>query len=155
VTTISPVSRRSVLAAALVTPALALSACGSEDRPADDPDAHLKQNTAASERSLIDRYQSAMLIYPELAGELAPIRDQHLQHLAAMGGPTGQITQSAGGLVAPTARDTVAALAKAEGLAAKERLASCDAATSKEFSWHLSLICASESQHAVELSTGH
>ena len=79
-------TRRSALASA----GLALvTACTRGRRsgpaPAPDPDAALAAAAVARELALLARYDDALAAVPALAGELAPLRAEHVAHLAALG----------------------------------------------------------------------
>jgi hypothetical protein len=90
-------TRRSVLAgAAGVLLAPALGTCtGSEDRPAVDADIVSADRAALRERRLIAAYDAALLIAPQLADRLVPLRDGHVAHLGALGLPDTPDTSAA------------------------------------------------------------
>ena len=63
-----------------------LAACssdGGEQTP--DADDAVRSDVSASEQRLLARYDATIAAFPALAGKLQPIRDQHAEHLAAMG----------------------------------------------------------------------
>ena len=144
------VSRRAVLVAASgIAGAGVLAACGdgiAASGPADDP---IATEVAAAEQALIAQYQAFIAAFPQLNAELAPILDQHADHLKALG-VTGPSTQAP--VAASDARTAVAVLADAEREAAKSRRTSCVAATNPELARLLALIAASEASHAPALT---
>ena len=79
-------SRRGVLRAAAGAPIVLLVACSNdaESQPTDADDS-VRSEVANNEQQLISRYDATIAAYPALASKLTPLRDQHAQHLSAMG----------------------------------------------------------------------
>lgn len=147
--------------------------------PPDDPDAAVRTDVAVSERALIALYATTLAAHPQLADALAPLRAHHEAHLARVGAdpvgtpsgtasapgsaPTGVSTASPGSsgsdsasasarpAPTPTVEESLAALAGAEDLARAQRITSCDAAASRSLARDLTLVAASEAQHAAVL----
>lgn len=147
-------SRRGVLQAAAAGPLLLLAACssdGGEQTP--DADDAVRSDVSASEQRLLARYDATIAAFPALAGKLQPIRDQHAEHLAAMGSqPTNR--DENGPAVGKTPAGAISDLTAAERSAATERVKASGQASSAELIWNLALIAASESQHATALARG-
>lgn len=85
-------TRRAVLGAALAglaTPVLA--ACTGEDVPDGPPpvppDVRTADRAAERERELLAAYDAALLIAPQLADRLRPVRSDHAAHLVALAPP--------------------------------------------------------------------
>ena len=105
-------------------------------------------DTAASEQSLLDRYDATIAAYGEVAEPLAALRAQHAEHLAALGlaGPAlGAPT------VPVTLADALTALRDAEREAAAMRRSSCVATSDAASARLLALIAASEASHVPVL----
>ena len=131
------------------TTAACSSDAGSGEQTDVDDDA-VRQAVAASEQGLIRQYDAAIAAYPSLESKLAPLRDQHVEHLTAVG---GQPSNDSGSQSTPkTAAAAVQQLTASERKAAAERTASCGKATSGDLIWNLALIASSESQHAAVLA---
>lgn len=147
-------TRRQVLQVAAVAPLATLAACSSSDQTqVTDADDAVRAEVGTGENELIKRYDATIAAYPSLAGQLRPIRDQHGEHLAAVGGSDAPVDLK--GVVVPkTAAAAVNELAAAERSAANARRASCVKATGSELVWDLTLIATSESQHAAALAKG-
>jgi hypothetical protein len=183
------VERRAFLA--LCAAALGVAGCtrpGPDPQPAPttspppaDPDARLRQASAASELALITAYRAAIAEHPDLAADLGPFLAHHEAHLErvlpgsavattppgptgspAAGGsagptgsanPTGSPEPGASSVERPDPAATLAALAEAEARARRERTSACDAATDPALARDLCLIAASEAQHADVLAT--
>ena len=147
-------TRRGILQAAAVTPLALLAACRSDAGSGEqtDVDDAVRQAVAASEQGLIRQYDAAIAAYPALESKLTPLRDQHVEHLTAVG---GQPSNDSGSQSTPkTAAAAVQQLTASERKAAAERTASCGKATSGDLIWNLALIASSESQHAAVLARG-
>jgi len=147
-------SRRGVLRAAAGAPIVLLVACSNdaESQPTDADDS-VRSEVANNEQQLISRYDATIAAYPALASKLTPLRDQHAQHLSAMG------TQPASNdgnspTVGKTSAAAVAELTAAERRASTERVKSSGQAAGADLIWNLALIAASESQHAAVLAKG-
>lgn len=149
---VSMLSRRDVLVAALAgSGAALLTACGStpDDAPATDAqpggDDALRRDVAQAEQSLIHRYEAALESAPAaLASLLTRIRDEHLDHLSAMGVAPASAPASAN-------PGRVDALRAAERDAARGRRTAAVAARDAELTRVLALIAASEAGHVVAL----
>ncbi len=154
-------SRRTVLG--LAAGAL-VSGCLPGKRRADppaapDPDVGLAASIRADELGLIATYDAAIRSFPALAPTLAPVREQHRQHLAALAPPAAPAApdqRSSAPLALPpaTTPDPAAALRSlvaAERAAAAARVADCLAA-SPRLAPLLASIGASEAAHASALA---
>lgn len=147
------VSRRAMLAGTIAVPALLATACSVSTSSDGDPDTAIRNQAAASERDLINLYSATIAAYPALSSKLSPIKAQHQDHLAAMSA-TSTPSPTASPNVAPSQSAAVSALVQAERNAATSRSDECLQATSQDLAWVLTLVCASESQHAASLSGG-
>lgn len=146
-------TRRTVLQVAAVAPLAVLAACGSDGGATANADDAVRQAVASSEQSLIGLYDATIAAFPALADKLQPLRDQHSEHLAAMGGqPTSSDQPSP--TVAKSAAAAVQALTTAERKAATERTSSAEKANGGDLIWSLALIATSEAQHSVQLTKG-
>lgn len=146
------IGRRTLLAAGVLTPIGLLAACSAGTSGPTDPDDTVRNDSALSEAELIAQYDAAILAFPALKGPLTGIRDQHAEHLSAFGPPgTGSASPSTSAAPA-SAKAAVTALADAERTAAKQRLDACAAANEQQLIWTLSLVGASEAQHAIALA---
>jgi hypothetical protein len=90
----SPPSRRAVLGGALAglaAPVLAACTPSNPFVPAPPapvpPDVVAADRAAERERELLAAYDAAMLLAPQLADRLLPVRGEHAAHLAALGRP--------------------------------------------------------------------
>ena len=147
-------SRRRVLQAAVLAPVVTslASACtshGSRPEPVD-PDVALRAAAVAREQSLLDLYTAAEGSSPALAAQLALVRAEHEQHLAALGAPSPGPSASSGTartLAAPLPRT----LAAAERAAAQAHAAGALLA-SRPLAAVLASLAASEASHPVALT---
>ncbi len=132
-----------------------LVACSTRDdsEPVTDVDDSVRRQVATSENDLIKRYDATIAAFPAVAARLQPLRDQHAEHLSAVGGPD-QVSDLKGPVIPQTQAAAVSELAGAERDAATARRASSVAATSPDLIWNLALIATSESQHAATLTKG-
>lgn len=147
-------TRRAILQVAAVAPLAALAACGTtEGGPTGNADDAVRQSVADSEQFIISRYDATIAAFPALADKLQPLRDQHAEHLAALGSDPAKPDEPAPA-VAKTATAAVQALTAAERKAAQDRTASCGQATGGDLIWNLALIASSEAQHAAQLAKG-
>ena len=126
--------------------------------PTDDAasrDNAVRSSAAAAETELIARYVATIAAHATLASSLAPLADQHREHLAALG--PDAMNDDPGPLVTPMiSPDPVAALAEiiaAERAAADARTTECEQSVSVELTRLLATIAASEASHAEALST--
>jgi hypothetical protein len=139
--------------------------------PVEDVDNPLRTSTQAHELALISLYDQAISLYPQLAGQLRPLADQHRQHFEALavpgatpestpdpdtsGSPTSSDTALPGDALSLPANDAsgaLAALTAAERVAADQRTDACVDAQSVTLARVLALIAASEASHAEALS---
>jgi len=147
-------TRRQVLQAGAIAPLATLAACSSSgDAPDNDSDDIVRSQVTTSENDLIKRYDATIAAFPTLAAKLTPIRDQHSEHLSAVGGDSAPADLK--GVVIPqTAEAAVKELVVAEREAARERRSASVQASGTELVWDLALIAASESQHVAVLTNG-
>ena len=145
---------------ALVGAAGALAACSSNPSSEGGTSSAIASTapdpTVLDEQQLIDRYEATIAAFPALAATLTPIRDQHAEHLTALGGapaaaPSPAVTAGAGLSAAQTSKAAVGALIDAERTAMRERLAACVAATTPERARVLAYVAASEGSHIPAL----
>lgn len=147
-------SRRAVLG--LAAGAL-LSGCLPGKHRADppaapDPDLGVAASIRADELGLIAAYDAAIATFPALAATLAPVREQHEEHLAAL--PGDRRSGSPMALQQAMTPDPAAALRSlvaAERAAAAARIADCLAA-SPRLAPLLASLGASEAAHASALA---
>jgi hypothetical protein len=152
--------REGLIALALVAPAGILAACTGSAEPspastsASAMPADLATEVAAEESALMAIYDTVLVGVPGLGGEvtalLTLIRDQHAQHLEALGGSGAQPPLS--GAPAPTTpASAVALLISAEREAARSRIRACVAADEGDLARLLTFIGASEASHVPAL----
>lgn len=115
-------TRRALLGAALVAPALA--ACSSErspePAPVADPDEGLRAAAVARERTLLKAYDEALAAHPALQSRLSSVRREHEEHLRALGAAAPSASASA----SASAGASVSASAPASPSAPPSRAAS-------------------------------
>lgn len=158
-------SRRSVLAGlGGAAVALALTGCTSEPAapPPPDPDDLLREAAVAREQSLLRAYDDVLLAQPTLTGRLLPLREQHVEHLAALtppAPPTSAPTASAPAGPAvpavpppPTTVGTLDTLAAAERAAGVSHARDALAAVDRPLAALLATLSASEQSHPVALA---
>lgn len=158
-------SRRSVLAGLGGTAAaLALTGCTSEPAapPPPDPDDLLREAAVAREQSLLRAYDGVLLAQPTLTARLLPLREQHVEHLAALtppAPPTSAPTASAPAGPAvpavpppPTTVGTLDTLAAAERAAGVSHAQDALAAADRPLAALLATLSASEQSHPVALA---
>lgn len=155
-------SRRTVLAGlggAAVT--LALSGCTSEPAapPPPDPDELLRESAVAREQSLLRAYDAVLLAQPTLTARLLPLREQHVDHLAALTAPAPPASAAAASAPAvpavpppPTTVDTLATLAAAERAAGDQHAQDALAALDRPLATLFASLSASEQSHPVALA---
>lgn len=152
--------RESLLALGLLAPIGLLAACSGSPEPspgstsASAPPADLAAEVAAEESALVSTYDAVLAaatgLGDEAAGLLGLIRDQHAQHLAALGGAAAPPPPS--GSPSPVTIDAaVANLIAAEREAARSRIRACVAADDAELARLLTFIGASEASHVPAL----
>jgi hypothetical protein len=147
------VSRRTMLSGMAGGVAVTMTGCSGPvaSLGGENPDDAARRLTAVSEQQLVAAYDAVIAAIPSLSGELGTIRDQHTQHLAALGD-----TQAASG--SPAAIDTAArpaalrALRKLERGAASERTMAAVSVSAADLVQLLTRIGASEAGHAAYLS---
>lgn len=153
--------REGLLALALLAPAGLIAACtGSAEPPpgsatASALPADLAAEVAAEEAALIARYDAVLAAETGLGEEttalLTLIRDQHAQHLEALGGAATAVPPP-DVASAPTAQGAViTGLIAAEREAARSRIRACVAADDADLARLLTFIGASEASHVPAL----
>lgn len=125
------------------------SSASASDTP--DPDGPLATDVIAAELRLIAAYDAALAASPSLTETIAPIRDQHREHVTALGGSSTETPSP--DVSAPTgdAAAVIEALMAAERDAVAQRTTACQAASGAEFAGLLALIAASEAGHVEYL----
>lgn len=153
--------RQGLMAAATVAGAAVLAACSSDATPSGSSAAAASASAdpaITDEIALLALYDRTIAALPDLARYLAPIRDQHAQHVTALGGSpdlgsagaTAGTASAAPGIAAdPTAAITT--LIDAERSAAKQRIDASVDATAPERVRTLVFIAASEASHVPTL----
>jgi hypothetical protein len=122
---------------------------------APSPDQLLAQRVAAAEQELIAAYDSTAVAHPELAGRLAPFRDNHVAHLQGL--VPGSVADASPYptntplLSAPTSAEIFQSLANLELTAAAARLGDV-AATTGSLARLIASIGGCEAAHAALLS---
>lgn len=147
-------TRRRLLLAAGAAAALGAAGCSSTSEGTDatgaaDADV-LLADVATDEQGLIARYDAAIAAFPGMAAPLRAIRDQHADHLAALG-TRPRAVPSAGAPATPDG--AIAGLRDAERQAARARRAACVAADDTQVARLLALIAASEASHVPALKS--
>jgi hypothetical protein len=137
---------------------LALAACSSPATPdqtvAPSASAAPVSPAVADEQALIARYDATIVAFPALAAALTTIRDQHGEHLVALGvaDSAPAATASDAPLSLPTdPRAAIGVLIDAERSAMRQRIDACVAATDPETARTLTFIAASEGSHVPAL----
>lgn len=144
-------------ALALVGATAGLAACSSSSSPDGQSTAPTaaalppQDPTLIDEQALIDRYDAAISAFPALAGDLTPLRDQHLDHLTALGGSPAASPSSQASSVAPSPKAAIGSLIDAERAGMRQRLAACVDAKTPEQARVLAFIAASEGSHIPAL----
>lgn len=152
--------REGLIALALVAPAGILAACTGSAEPsppsasASAPPEDLAAEVAGEESALISTYDvvlaAATGLSDEAAALLTLIRDQHAQHLEALGG-TAVPTTSSESPSPVTVDAAIANLMAAEREAARSRIRACVAADEPDLARLLTFIGASEASHVPAL----
>jgi hypothetical protein len=152
--------RQGLFALALATTGAAIAACSSPSTPAPPtapPSSATPQSeTIRLEQELISKYDVAIAGVPTIAAALTALRDQHVDHITALGGTASTASAPAGavaGFPGPSAGQSaiIQALLEAERVAATERIEACVAATDATLARILTFIAASESSHLPAL----
>lgn len=150
------VTRRTVLSAIGGGIAVAVSGCTGPiaSISGENPDDAAKHLTARSESELIASYDAVIAAIPSLSQELSPIRDQHKQHLSALGeSPATAVSPAA---IETASRDTaLKALRMLEKQAASRRTMAALTVGAGDLVSLLARIGASEAGHAAFLSGVH
>ena len=150
------VTRRALIGgSALIGASLMAAACspGPSPEPTDtstpepDVDAQVRSNVAAQEAAIIALYDAVMAAHPELASDLAALRDEHAEHAEALGSPAPASSAPAIGSRA----EALAAVSEAEKQAIAQRTAACEAASGADLARLTALIAASEAGHVEYL----
>lgn len=137
----------------------ALSACTS---PADktpepvDPDVALLAAAVAREQALLVAYDDALLAHPSLAGLLAPLREEHQQHLDRLQPPSPSATPTTPTPDASATPEPTRPAPDRAALAGLERAAStahgaAAVTASRRLAPVLASLSASEASHLVVL----
>ena len=152
--------REGLIALALVAPAGILAACTGSAEPsppsasASAPPADLAAEVAGEESALIATYDALLAGVAGLGEEatalLTLIRDQHVQHLEALGATAAQPPASTGTAPATPAA-AISLLVAAEREAARSRIRACVAADEPDLARLLTFIGASEASHVPAL----
>ena len=150
------ITRRALLGAAGLLP---LAACTSEPGPPPppDPDDLLRAAAVERERSLLREYDAVLLVLPDLAPRLLPLRGHHAEHLLELTGAAATPTATASGDPVPavppprTAAAALAGLAQAEREAATGHRAGALEA-SRPLAALLASLAAAEQAHPVSLA---
>lgn len=116
--------------------------------PDPDADAQVRLDVAANEASIIGLYDAVLAAYPGLADALAPLREEHRAHAAAMGDPTDVGPADGGPAEVGSRPQALAALIEAEQQAVAQRTSACEATSQEELARTIALIAASEAGHA-------
>jgi hypothetical protein len=135
---------------ALVAPALA--GCTPADGTVDVPGAAALAEVITATADLADRYDAAILAYPDLADRLTPLRDAHRTHARDLAGMLGQAPPAARTQQPPTGGQdgAVSALATAEKSGRAAAVAACLAAPAR-LAPLLGSIAAARAGHAEAL----
>jgi hypothetical protein len=152
--------RQGLIALAIAAGGTVVAACSSSSTPAPPTavpsSATPADETLANEQELIAKYDVAIAGLPTLAKELTALRDQHAQHVTALGGTppgTSPSTAVVPGFPGPSAgqQSIIQALIVAERSAAAQRIEACVAATDPTAARTLTFIAASEASHLPAL----
>ena len=150
--------RQGLTAAALLGPLGLIAACTTQEAaPTDETaaasasaaTAGLAGEVAEQERRLVAQYDAAISAFPALSRTLGDIRDQHVQHAAAL---DASATATAVPVAAPAGQAAaLGALIAAEREAMRSRIESCVAAQDAGLARTLAFIAASEGSHVPAL----
>jgi hypothetical protein len=149
-------TRRAILASALGGSALLVAGCSSASIPVlsnPDPDDEVRGSVLVDELALIAAYDEVITANPSLAGQLRPLRDQHRDHVAAIGDDLDMPTPSSTPSRASVPRsDALRSLRRLESAATRQRIDASVAAAEPELAQLLARIGAAESGHVAYLS---
>lgn len=149
-------TRRSLLVGGAFVLGFGISACSDSGIPlvnrSNEDDEH-RLATVRSEQNLIGLYSAVIAAVPSLAGDLKPIRKQHLAHLDAVAGEM-HLESTSPAPVEATVKRSVALtrLRRAERSAARARTNAAVAVEDGELARLLAQIGSSESAHLALLS---
>lgn len=149
--------RQGLTAAAVLLGAGVLAACSSGDgstttATAAPTAANPLAPTLTDEAALIALYDQSIAALPDLAKFLQPIRDQHAEHLSALGGSAEQqASATASSTLAADPTAAIATLIEAERSASKQRIDASLDATDAQTVRTLVYIAASEAAHVPAL----
>jgi hypothetical protein len=107
----------------------------------------VRSDVAAQEAAIIALYDAAIAAHPDLATDLATLRDEHAEHAEAVGSPAPAPSAPAVGSRA----EALAAITEAEKQAIAQRTAACEAASGADLARLTALIAASEAGHVEYL----
>jgi hypothetical protein len=150
------VTRRALIGgSALIGASLMAAACSPSpspeptdtSTPEPDVDAQVRSDVAAQEVAIIALYDAVMAAHPELASDLATLRDEHAEHAEALASPAPASSAPAIGSRA----EALAAVTEAEKQAIAQRTAACEAASGADLARLTALIAASEAGHVEYL----
>lgn len=147
--------RQGLAAVALLGPVGFLAACSGSEEP--DPatpttlPATIATAVAAREQELVSLYDAIIAAFPDLAGPLQPIRDQHGQHAAALDPSSAASPSPTATEVPEDADQAIATLLRAERRAMRERIDACVEAEDVGLARTLAFVAASEGSHVPAL----
>lgn len=149
---VSP-SRRRLLQAALLSPALAACTSRRSEPEPEHPDVGLRAAAIARERALIERYRAAAASSSSaVATRIVGLAAEHEAHLAALGPVSATASPTATPSAATLIRvPTLAALVAAERAASAAHAAAALTA-SRQLAAVLGSLAASEASHVVVLT---
>lgn len=120
-----------------------------DSAPTPEADAAVRAGVASGEAALIALYDAVIAAHPDLAGNLTPLRDEHVAHAESMGALESAPAPASVG----TRAQALAAIREAEERAVAERTASCEECTTADLARLTALIAASEAGHVEFLRT--
>lgn len=154
----SRLTRRALIGSGLLLGTSLVAGCTSGPAPGPDPsptptpeadaDVAVRESVAGDEAAIIALYDAVIAAYPNLAGDLTPLRDEHRAHAEAMGAALPAEPAPAAPATQPQA---LAALLDAEQQAVGQRTAACEASETADVARTIALIAASEAGHAEYL----
>jgi hypothetical protein len=147
------VTRRALIGgSALIGASLVAAACSPApspeptDTPAPEPDidAQVRSDVATQEAAIIALYDAVIAAHPELATDLAVLRDEHAEAL-------GSTAPASNAPAVGSRAEALAAVTEAEKQAIAQRTAACEAASGADLARLTALIAASEAGHVEYL----